>query len=223
MNRHGMGLILFSSWMLAGLMPGAAQADQTMEAIKDQLTQVQNEIIALQDTQNNKSLSYRRHLHRLVLALTQNQIDDAQKSGNAERVNFLKNEMVTLTLERDSTWDESTAILDAQCKRDQLLADQKIIGFKQQAARAAQANPKKAKEFELGVEAWNKYKPLIDQRYDLEKQLSAAREKEDFKTAADLYQKLKDVRQRQRDVDKSITQQMIQIEEKNSGGEPTSL
>jgi hypothetical protein len=216
-------VVLLSALVLAGVLARPVLADPGAEEIKDQLGAVQDEIISLQDLKNDKALRYNRHLYKLTLALIQNQIDDAVKAGNTDRVNNVKAEMVAFTQEHDATWDENIALLDANCKREQLLADYKIFQFRAEAKNAELTNPKKARVMEENISAWTKNKPLIDQRYEITKQIAAAREKEDYKTATELYQKLKEIRAQQRQIDKEISKVILQLQEKNAGEEPLNL
>ncbi|HXL72792.1 MAG TPA: hypothetical protein VN963_04120 [bacterium] len=215
---------LILNWVVAVASPGPVNAqDNDSNMIKNQLFDLQEQIIAISDDHSDKDFEFRRHLFRVTMTLIQNQIDDAQKSGNLERVNALKAEMVSLPKEMYATWDNHSALEDLECKKAKLLQDLKIVQLKIVKNKLADLDPKRTEEIDQTIAAIEKSKTLIDQRYELQKELSQAREVEDFKTADTIYQKLKDVRSQQKDIEAETTKQIMQTEEKSPAEESLNL
>ena len=104
-----------------------------------------------------------------------------------------------------------------------LLQDLKIVQLKIVKNKLADLDPKRTEEIDQTIAAIEKSKTLIDQRYELQKELSQAREVEDFKTADTIYQKLKDVRSQQKDIEAETTKQIMQTEEKSPAEESLNL
>jgi hypothetical protein len=196
-----------------------AVSTQTTQKILD----LQEDIIARQDLHNDSSLKYSRTLYAICVELMRDKIALAQKNGDTAAAQTGQAELDSLKADRDAEWIENIPIL--QDKYD--IADLEIdalTAMAQQKLDHPEMMSSKASAVLVGLQDFlGQFKPLLDQRLVLEKQLITARNAEDFAAASALYVQLKDIRAKMREVVRTSRNDLLQKLEKSLDTEPQNL
>lgn len=216
-------LILFLAVCSISRVSAQEASSQDDQAFDDQINTLQEDVTRLQDIAADKDLIYRRTMHKMLIELFDEKIATAQKAGDTQTVNRLQDEIKNLTTIRDSTWDQKDPILDDQQKIYMLKLDKVSATIQKALAKSGELNEQKVSFLKETQAILDKLRPLYVQRYQLWKDLGAARKVEDFKTADDIYQKLKDSRQQERTIRANEKKEVLQMLDKSPALSPQNL
>ena len=207
-------VILLGSFFAFGLLSRALAQEipaetQEQEAMLDQISSIDEDINRLKDLQSDATLKYKRFLFKIEKESLEDKLTLAQKAGDSKTADAVKGEIQEMETLRDATWDEDIPLLEARHKLDLLKIDA-VLEKIQKKLDDPDALDKKDIEFlQETKDELQKYKPLLDQRLELNKQLVSLRKAEDFQAADQIYEKLKDIRKQIKDLISNSRNQLI--------------
>jgi hypothetical protein len=224
------GFLFSFLFLLGGLGAPWAKADpatsptpaDTADPV-DEVTSLHEEITAMEDSAKDKELKFNLDLFQLTQELLKDKMEGAQKAGDAKKASECRAEMDRLAAERDAIWDEEIPILEARHKLRSIRFDLAIQRLQSEISRTGDGEFKKLDYLKENLETLQKVKLLTDDYFQLSEQLSGLQRKGDLAATQDIYQKLKDLRQKQRDLSNDENQQLLQNIGKYSGEDSQNL
>jgi hypothetical protein len=190
---------------------------------QDEITALHEQMTALEDAGKDKELKFNLDLFQAAQELLRDKMETAQKAGDAQKAADCKQEMDRLAAERDALWDGEIPLLEARHKIRNLRLDLGIQRLQEEIGKTDDGEPKKLEYLRENLATLQKVKLLNDDFFQLSEQLSALQRKGDFTATQDIYQKLRDLREKQRDLSNDENQQLLQNLEKYSGEDSQNL
>jgi hypothetical protein len=174
--------------------PATDEAQDIQNETYEQLVNLNEDLIELRDQHNDAQLKYTRALYEVCKGVLQDKADAAQKAGDAQGAAAYQAQIVDLKALRDATWDTDLPTLEDRNKIEALKMEQAMALVDKKLANSDELSTKDLAIYTDCQNLLNQYKPLMDQIFELDKELIPVRNAEDWAGADKIYAQLKDVR-----------------------------